>query len=75
MRAARFACSDLAARVRFRAALLACLDSARCEAADRVSFFSFANDAWARLEDFAVESLERLRLRSRLACLRTLALA
>ena len=57
VRAARFACWDLAACVRFRAALFACLARASCEAADRSSFFSARNVA-------------RERRISRLACLR-----
>src|SRR5436190_17412804 len=55
VRAARFACWDLAACVRFRAALFACLARASCEAADRSSFFSARNVARERLVDRVTE--------------------
>ena len=68
--AARFACWDLAACVRFRAALFACLASASCEAADRSSFFSARNVARERLVDRVAERPDCPRRMSRLACLR-----
>ena len=52
---------------RFRAARLACVASARCEAADRPSFFSARNVARERLADGFAEDPRR---RSRLACVR-----
>ena len=67
MRAARFACLDRALAERFRAARLACVASAWCEAADRPSFFSARNVARERLADGFAEDP---RPTSRLACLR-----
>ena len=74
VRAARFACRNLAAGEPLRAAPFACLASAPCEAADLLSFLSARNVARERFDE-ATDFADRPRLMSRLACLRVRALA